>query len=114
MNATVNYINSFDELLWVIDGTVHTVRCNIWWSSRNEVRGWLNQCCAGSVWIWNGISTLNNLRNDVSRPFDDARVYIMFEFEEDYEMFILKYTEQFDVIPIGTDLNRVYHDSKKQ
>lgn len=115
MTTTIKYLNSFDEVTWLVDTTVHTVRCCVPWYSRSELRAWLKQCCTGTVWIWNGVSavTIQDLRQDSLSKIDESRVYVMFEHNEDCEMFMLKYAAQFKSVSLGADLTKVWHDSRK-
>lgn len=109
------YFSSFDELTWSVDDYISIVRANIGWTLRSEVRQWINDCCSGSVSIWNGTSTPDPGQNgnwgNLIAP-DKSVTYILFSNNEDAEMFLLKYSGKIDTKYYGGDLTKVWHDSR--
>jgi len=113
--ANLEYLSSFDELTWRIDfSRAYSVRANIPWTARSEVRNWIDKCCADTVWIWNGTSTPatgDQNWGKIISPNENV-TYIIFENVEDCEMFMLKYTNEFSTVYYGSDMYKAWHDSR--
>ena len=114
--ANLEYLSSFDELTWRVDfSRAYSVRADIPWTARSEVRNWIEKCCKDTVWVWNGTSTPEigdtNWAYKVSPR--EARVYLVFENAADAEMFMLKYCGNFvPTVYYGNDLYKAWHDAR--
>lgn len=113
--AKLEYLSSFDELTWRIDfSRAYSVRADIPWTARSEVRNWIDRCCADTVWVWNGTSTPATGDQNWGKIISPAEnvTYIIFENVEDCEMFMLKYTNEFGTVYYGNDMYKAWHDSR--
>lgn len=113
--ATVKYLSSFDELTWCVNADrVWTVRADIKWAARPGVRNWIIDCCSDTVWVWNGTSSpevgTTGWHNQVTPH--KQRCYLLFSTIADNEMFLLKYTDEFNLVYFGNDIQKAWHDSK--
>jgi hypothetical protein len=58
MNSKFCYCSSWDELTWTVDVSQRRVyRLDISWDHRTEIQNWIQECCSGRVYCWNGTST---------------------------------------------------------
>lgn len=111
------YITSFDELTWTIDYTNgHIVRCKISWDARPELVNWFKTSMQGDVSCWNGTSgadsdSASTLRNII--PSDD-RCYLIFDNEQDLEMFLLRYSDKVEAKYFGNNFTKIWLDSRRK
>ena len=113
MTVTKNnfvYVTSWDQLTWIVDhnATIGVYRCMIPWSSRQDVKQWINACCSDTVYCWNGTSKpepgAQNWGYLIS-PHEE-RCYRIFTDNKDESMLCLKYTE-----PLKVQRHRTLHSA---
>lgn len=112
-----NYINSFDELTWTIDyNDAYIVRCKIEWNTRPEIVNWFKSCMQGVVSCWNGTSGDGPDQTAMLRNItpSDNRCYLIFDNEQDLEMFLLRYSDRVNAKYFGNNFTKAWQDSRKQ
>ena len=56
LNKNLRYISDYDELTWLVNvDDFRFYECSIPWVSRMRIRQWVEENCAGTVFIWNGL-----------------------------------------------------------
>ena len=114
--SNFHYIGSWDELTWTFDVSknINVYRCMIPWHIRPEIKEWIDTCCGGTVYLWNGTSTpeAGSMNWGAMLAPSEERCYLIFTNYKDESMFCIKYTEQLKVM-VNRNLQSAWRDSRR-